>query len=195
MAVAPDGEEGLAAFERESPDLVLLDLMLPKLDGIEVCRNLRQQGFGGPILILTSRAEEMDCVVGLEVGADDYVTKPFRTRELIARVRAHLRRHRRGSGGNQLTVAGLRIDPQRREVHQGEDKLELAPREFDLLLYLAQNPDQVMNHRTLIKEVWGYPCGGDASIVTVAVGRLREKLSPNRCIVTVRGSGYMLDSR
>lgn len=195
VIVAMDGEAGLEAVAKQSPDLILLDVMLPKMDGIEVCRNLRQEGFTGPILMLTSRAEELDCVVGLEVGADDYITKPFRTRELIARVRAHLRRQNRGDKAAKLNIAGLTIDPSRREVHQGPDKIELAPREYDLLIYLAQNPDRVLSHNALIQEVWGYACGGDSSLVTVAVGRLREKLQPNRCIVTVRGSGYMLDSR
>lgn len=194
VVVATDGQQGLQLFERERPDLVLLDVMLPCLDGIEVCRRMRQQQFRGPILMLTSRSEEMDCVAGLEVGADDYVTKPFRTRELVARIRAHLRRSARQRDSAIIEVDGLTLDPERREVRRGEEKLELAPREFELMLYLAQNPDRVLTHQTLIEQVWGYSFG-DTSLVTVAVGRLREKIRPSRCIVTVRGSGYMLDTR
>lgn len=194
VLVATDGHQGLQLFQQENPDLVLLDWMLPSMDGLEVCRRMRQSQFRGPIVMLTSRSEEMDCVVGLEGGADDYVTKPFRTRELIARIRAHLRRVQSQEQVSTIEIDGLTIDLGRREVRRGEERVDLAPREFDLLLYFAQNSDRVLTHQTLIEEVWGYSFG-DPSLVTVAVGRLREKIRPSECIVTVRGSGYMLDTR
>lgn len=206
VTTAADGEEALLAWAGQAADLVLLDLMLPKLDGFEVCRRLRQVS-GVPILMLTARADEIDRVVGLEIGADDYVTKPFSMRELVARVKAVLRRRdllreelgRSGDGsaaGEVIAVGPVRIDvPRRRVTVRGDDVL-LKPKEFDLLLHLARHPGQVFTPDHLIESVWGYDALGDARTVRVHVRSLREKLevdpSHPTLVETMRGVGYRL---
>lgn len=203
VAVA-DGEQALAAWSEAPADVVLLDLMLPKLDGFEVCRRLRQAS-GVPILMLTARTDEIDRVVGLEIGADDYVTKPFSMRELLARVKAILRRRdllqqeiRQASAASpeQIVVGTLKIEPSRRRAYSSDREVILKPKEFDLLLHLARHPGQVFSAEQLIEHVWGYDALGDASTVRVHVRSLREKLEddPSRpaMIETVRGVGYRL---
>ena len=204
VVAAADGEEALKAWEDGPSDLVLLDLMLPKVDGLEVCRQLRQSS-SVPIVMLTARTDEIDRVVGLEVGADDYVTKPFSMRELLARVKAILRRRellrqelRRSTTDavGLIVVGGLRIEPARRRVFRGDREVVLKPKEFDLLLHLARHPGQVLSPEQLIEEVWGYDSLGDAGTVRVHVRSLREKLEddPSRPVLieTVRGVGYRL---
>lgn len=189
VLVAHSGDEGLRLARRHGPDLILLDINLPGLDGLEVCQALRSESYNGPILLLSARDEEIDKVVGLEVGADDYVTKPFSARELVARVRAHLRRERRGT----RPAGGLVLDSRARRVSLEGVPVELTPREFDLLEMFVNHPGQVLTRDQLLCRVWGYDYEGEERVVNVTVGRLREKLdSPDR-IVTVRGVGYRYD--
>ncbi len=190
---AVDGEQGLAAYERHRPDLVVLDLMLPKIDGFEVCRELRRRG-DVPILMLTARSEDVDAIVGLELGADDYVTKPFNPRALVARVKAILRRTDATSrGGRPIEVGALRIDPRRREVSVGDRLLELRPREFDLLAALARDPGIVLTREALLEDVWGTDFPGETRTVDVHVAEVRRKLGEDGPpIETIRGIGYRL---
>jgi len=201
--------DGLAALEtarRLHPDLVLLDLMLPKLDGIEVCRILRQE-MNIPIIMLTARDDEIDRVIGLEIGADDYITKPFSMRELIARVKAHLRRerlireevnsHQEVALGEVLTFGNLTINLIRREVLLDNIPIAFKPKEFDLLLFLVQHRRQALSREFLLERVWGWEFSGGTRTVDVHVHWLREKIesepsNPSR-IVTVRGSGYSFE--
>ncbi|HLH72992.1 MAG TPA: response regulator transcription factor [Chloroflexota bacterium] len=202
VVAASDGEQALSAWAAGPTDLVLLDVMLPKVDGFEVCRRLRQSS-SVPIVMLTARTEEIDRVVGLEIGADDYVTKPFSMRELMARVKAVLRRRdllreemNRASRQAEavIEIKGLRIDPARRRVSRGDEEISLKPKEFDLLSFLARHPDQVFSAEQLIENVWGYAAMGDTRTVPVHIRSLREKLevdpSNPRLIETVRGAGY-----
>ncbi|HVC33535.1 MAG TPA: response regulator transcription factor [Chloroflexota bacterium] len=204
VTVAEDGERALAAWEEAPADLVLLDLMLPKLDGLEVCRRLRQVS-SVPVVILTARTDEIDRVVGLEIGADDYVTKPFSMRELLARVKAILRRRellrdelRRATASpdERILVGLLMIEPLRRKVFRDAREVTLKPKEFELLMHLARHPGQVFSAEHLIEQVWGYDALGDAGTVRVHVRSLREKLEEDpshpRLIETVRGVGYRL---
>jgi len=200
---------GLAALEfarKNHPDLVLLDLMLPGLDGFEVCRILRQE-MNIPILILTARDDEIDRVIGLEIGADDYITKPFSMRELMARVKAHLRRERlireevaspqEVASQNVLTFGNLTLDLTRREVLLDQVPIALKPKEFDLLLFLAQHRRQALSRQFLLERVWGWEFGGGTRTIDVHVHWLREKIEPDPSqpsrIVTVRGSGYRFE--
>jgi len=201
--------DGLAALEtarRIHPDLILLDLMLPKLDGIEVCRILRQE-MNIPILILTARDDEIDRVIGLEIGADDYITKPFSMRELLARVKAHLRRDRlirqevsssqEIASQEALTFENLTIDLTRREVLLDGTPIAIKPKEYDLLLFLAKHPRQALSRKFLLERVWGWEFSGGTRTVDVHVHWLREKIEidpskPSR-IVTVHGSGYRFE--
>jgi DNA-binding response OmpR family regulator len=196
VVTAADGYEGLQAARREQPDVVVLDLMLPKMDGLEVCRRLRV-GSDVPILMLTARGEELDRVVGLEMGADDYLTKPFSMRELIARVRALIRR----SAGREATddrsrisVGALELDLRGRTVKRDGAEVALKPKEFDLLFYLAKNAGQVFTREQLLEHVWGYEFFGGSRTVDVHVRWLREKLEQEpaqpRHLLTVRGVGY-----
>jgi DNA-binding response OmpR family regulator len=201
-----DGLTALEAARKNHPDLVLLDLMLPGLDGFEVCRILRQE-MNIPILILTARDDEIDRVIGLEIGADDYITKPFSMRELMARVKAHLRRERliRHEVGSQQKIASqnvlafgnLILDLSRREVLLDNAPIALKPKEFDLLLFLAQHSRQALSRQFLLERVWGWEFAGGTRTVDVHVHWLREKIEadpskPSR-IVTVRGSGYRFE--
>jgi len=206
VITAADGLAALEVARREEPDLVVLDLMLPRLDGFEVCRVLRRET-SVPILMLTARTDEVDRVVGLEVGADDYLTKPFSMRELLARVKALLRRVRlireemaaeQGvSGTEQLAFGDLAIDLDRHEVLVRGQVLDLKPKEFDLLLFLARHSGMALSRDLLLERVWGWDYGGGSRTVDVHVRWLREKIeadpaNPER-IVTVRGVGYCFE--
>ena len=201
-----DGNAAVEAARRLRPDLIVLDLMLPGLDGFEVCRIVRQE-MNVPILILTARDEEFDRVLGLEIGADDYMTKPFSMREFLSRVKAHLRRERliREEVGekaettrkDQLRFGNLVIDLTRREVLIEEEPLALKPQEYELLLFLAQHRGQALSRNFLLERVWGWEFVGGTRTVDVHVHWLREKIeidpaNPQR-IITVRGSGYRFE--
>lgn len=193
---AADGQEALDKVEAGHPDLVLLDLMLPRLGGLDVCRLLRQRHPSLPIIILTARGDETDKVLGLELGADDYITKPFSPRELVARVRAVLRRTAPGGEetGSLLRVGNVTLDPQKYEVTVGGRRIDLAPKEFDLLRMLMANKGVVLTRDVLLQKVWGYDFAGDTRTIDVHIVRLRQKIeedpSEPRLIETVRGVGY-----
>jgi two-component system, OmpR family, response regulator ResD len=197
---AEDGQTALERFAAEPPDLVLLDLMLPGPDGIEVFTRIRAD-HDTPVIMLTARGRETDRVVGLEIGADDYIAKPFSPREVLARVRAVLRRVPAGSGEQReeepIRFQGGEIDPAARTVTVGGRPVPLTPKEFDLLLFLAGNPGQVFDRLELLAELWDFAFDGDPSTVTVHVRRLREKVerdpSRPRHLVTVWGAGYRFD--
>lgn len=193
---AADGEEALEVFRGSEPDLVVLDLMLPKMSGLEVCRHMNAER-RVPLIMLTARGEEEERIVGLSLGADDYVVKPFSPRELAARVAAVLRRvedSREPVGEKVLSFDGLRIDPNRREVKVGDDPVVVTAREFDLLHYLASSPGRVYTRDHLMETVWGYAFAAETSTVTVHVRRLREKIEADpahpRFLQTVWGVGY-----
>jgi two-component system, OmpR family, alkaline phosphatase synthesis response regulator PhoP len=186
------GEAALALTESERPDLIVLDLMLPDVDGIEVCRRIRK-GSDVPILMLTARDEDVDKIIGLEVGADDYLTKPFNPRELVARVKSILRRsvpERREIETRQLKHGDLEIDAGRREVRVSGNEVQLAPKEFDLLWELLDHRGLVLTRDQLLERVWGYTFAGDTRTVDVHVRQLRRKLGEASPIVTVWGVGY-----
>jgi len=193
--VALDGDEALKKTRSHPPDLVVLDLMLPKVDGLEICRILRSQS-SVAIIMLTAKGEETDKLVGLNLGADDYISKPFSPRELVARVKAVLRRSSFPSRyeGESLLFQDLHIRPSTRTVKVQVDEVELTAKEFDLLLFLVQHPNQVFSREQLLNSVWDYEYFGDASTVTVHVRRLREKIETDptrpRYILTVWGVGY-----
>jgi two-component system, OmpR family, response regulator len=193
VLTAADGQEALDRHARHDPDLVILDLMLPKLDGFEVCREIRRRG-ETPVLMLTARDDDVDAIVGLELGADDYVTKPFNPRALVARVKAILRRtDGTARGGRPMEVGRLRIDPRRREATVDGRDLGLRAREFDLLAALARDPGVVLTRDVLLEDVWGTDFPGETRTVDVHVGEVRRKLGPDGPpIETVRGVGYRL---
>ena len=195
VATAADGAEGLERWRAERPDLVLLDVMLPRLDGLEVLRAIRREATT-PVVMLTARADTIDVVVGLESGADDYVRKPFEMPELVARVRAALRRHQ-ATGADEaavLALGPLRIDTAGRTVTRDGLEVALTRTEFDLLAELAQHPGQVFTREVLLDHVWGYDYLGDSRLVDVAIGRLRAKVEADAAnpslVLTVRGAGY-----
>lgn len=192
VVTAPDGASALDAFDRMRPDVVLLDLMLPGMDGIEVCRELRRRS-GVPIIMLTARTDTADVVEGLEAGADDYLTKPFETDELVARIKARVRRTEAPTT-EHLTIGDLAIDVEGHEVKRGAEVIPLTPLEFDLLVQLARKPWQVFTREVLLREVWGYRHSADTRLVNVHVQRLRSKIEADvdrpRIVVTVRGVGY-----
>lgn len=192
---AIDGEEALYAIQRERPDLVVLDIMLPKLDGWEVCRRLRAAGDETPIIMLTARDDDVDKVVGLELGADDYVTKPFNPRELVARVKAVLRRIEGGAAAQRpVTVGDVYIDPARREVTVDGEPVQLRTKEFDLLAHLARHVGLVLSRDQLLNAVWGYDFLGETRTIDVHIAHLRDKLKHSQQvqIETVWGVGYKL---
>jgi DNA-binding response OmpR family regulator len=197
VATAPDGEAALALARGERPHLIMLDVMLPKMDGLEVCRILRRET-AVPILMLTAKTEEVDKVVGLELGADDYVTKPFSMRELLARVRALLRRAERSpDGGESLTTGDLLVDLAKRQVSRAGVALPLKPKEYELLAFLTRNRGRAFTRDQLLSQVWGYDFAGDSRTVDVHVRWLREKIEdepskPTR-LITVRGTGYRFE--
>ena len=200
VEVARDGHEALEMFERCSPDIVLLDVMLPKMSGIDVCRRLRQTS-DVPIIMVTAKSSEIDTVVGLEVGADDYVTKPYRIRELVARMRAALRRSPRDSTGEialpsteTIVVGDVSLDPEEHVVTIGGEIVSMPLKQFDVLRLLLTNAGRVLTREMLIDRVWGSDYVGDTKTLDVHIKRLRSKIevdpsSPER-IVTIRGLGY-----
>jgi DNA-binding response OmpR family regulator len=199
VQVAGDGNEAIKLAQSASPDLVVLDLMLPGIDGLEVCRQLRRDSTV-PILMLTAKDDEVDKIVGLEVGADDYMTKPFSMRELLARVRAMLRRSRMqqqpaaADAAQPVRSGDLEADPLQRRVALRGTSLQLKPKEFDLLVYLMQQKGRVLTRDQLLEKVWGYTFGGDTRTVDVHIRWLREKIEEDpgnpRRLETVRGVGY-----
>jgi two-component system, OmpR family, alkaline phosphatase synthesis response regulator PhoP len=206
VITASDGEEGKNKAILEKPDLMILDLMLPKMDGIEVCKKLRQQKELLPILMLTAKDDEFDKVLGLELGADDYMTKPFSPREVVARVKAILRRSRaiQETNGHSLEVikeynevAELKIYPEQYEAYFQGRLLELTPKEFELLLFLTENKGRVLTRDQLLRAVWKYDFAGDTRIVDVHISHLRDKIESNTkkpvYIKTIRGLGYKLE--
>ena len=201
VATAFDGAEALDVARREKPDVIILDIMLPKLSGFEVCRILRKE-MTMPIIMLTAKDEEIDKVVGLEIGADDYMTKPFSMRELLARVGAMLRRSRMTETQPSpeqpaLQIGDIKVDIARHKASKGTTMLDLTPKEFDLLAFLATNRGLVFSRDRLLEKVWGYDFAGDTRTVDVHIRWLRQKIEgdPNnpRYLVTVRGTGYKLE--
>ncbi len=205
VEVVGDGAEALETARAWQPDLILMDIMLPGLDGLEITRILRQE-MSAPIIMLTARDDEIDRVLGLEIGADDYLTKPFSMRELLARVKAQIRRVRlvrdemRSSDNapkNKFTFGNLALNLNRREATLNGEVISLKPKEYDLLLFLAQNPGKVLTRDRILEEVWGWDFGGGSRTVDVHIRWLREKFetapsSPAR-IITIRGIGYRFE--
>lgn len=205
VITAMDGDMAINKVLFDNPDLIILDLMLPKIDGLEVCKQLRQQKNFTPILMLTARDEEFDKVLGLELGADDYLTKPFSPREVVARVKAILRRSQlqeETSGENemnndQLSIGQIMIYPDQYEVYVENTLLELTPKEFELLQFLVKNKGRVLTREQLLSAVWNYDFAGDTRIVDVHISHLREKIEENTkkplYIKTIRGLGYKFE--
>ncbi len=196
---AADGVQAVALFRRFSPDLVVLDIMLPGMDGLEVLQQIRRES-EAYVLLLTSRSEETDRVIGLTVGADDYVTKPFSPRELVARVKAILKRGRNAAADDEerpLYFAHIRIDGQRHEVWRDDERIDLTSLEFKLLKTLARYAGMVFSREQLLEQVWGYDFYGDDRVVDVHIGHIRQKLEHDpanpQFVVTVRGVGYKFD--
>ncbi|MDO5511659.1 MtrAB system response regulator MtrA [Corynebacterium sp.] len=187
-----DGNEAVAAFREHQPDLILLDLMLPGMNGVDICRAIRQES-SVPIVMLTAKTDTVDVVLGLETGADDYITKPFKPKELIARIRARLRRTDSEPTEN-LEVGDLTIDVPEHTVKRGDEEISLTPLEFDLLLEMARKPRQVHTREELLENVWGYRHASDTRLVNVHVQRLRAKIEKDpenpQIVLTVRGVGY-----
>jgi len=189
-----DGLEGIRAFHEETPDLIILDLMLPGIDGIEVCKRIREES-DTPILMLTARDTVEDRVLGLDSGADDYVVKPFDIDELLARVRAQLRRSEHLQPKQILEFADLVMDTAARTVHRSDREIELTAREFDLLELFMRHPNQVISRTQIYDEIWDYDFGGESNIIEVYIRYLRTKLESGgepRLIYTKRGAGYIL---
>jgi DNA-binding response OmpR family regulator len=194
VTVATDGLAGLTTARESQPDLILLDWMLPGISGLEICRRLRLTGDRVPIILLTAKDEISDRVAGLDAGADDYIVKPFSLEELLARVRAHLRRNQEDNP-DLLKFADLQLNRSTREVTRGDREIELTAKEFDLLEYLISHPRQVLTRDQILERVWGYDFMGDSNIIEVYVRYLRLKLEAQeekRLIQTVRSVGYVL---
>ncbi len=197
VVCAYDGEEGLNMFNVENPDLILLDIMMPKMDGLSVCKEIRKTS-DVPIIMLTAKAEEADKVLGLEALADDYVTKPFGNRELMARIKANLRRSGKIQSNekvsNEINISDIKINLDKYEIYKGDELIPLTKREFELVLFLANNKDQVFSREDLLLKVWNYEYYGDVRTVDVTIRRLRIKLEDNPetpvYILTKRGVGY-----
>ena len=202
--VAYDGEEALKKVKEVKPELIVLDVMLPKKDGIEVCKTIRSDKNLVPILMLTAKDDEFDRVLGLELGADDYMTKPFSPREVVARVKAILRRSQIANevvkddvDDEDIVIDNIRIRPEFFEVYRDDTLLELTPKEFELLLYLIERQGRVITREHILNSVWNYEFAGDSRIVDVHISHLRDKLEENpkqpKLIKTVRGLGYKLE--
>ena len=199
------GEEGINKVLNEKPDLLLLDVMIPKMDGLSVCKKIRQENINIPIIMLSARGEEIDKVLGLEIGADDYITKPFSPREVIARIKANLRKFDKNKSveeeqKNQIAVGSLILDLDKFEaIVRGTTVTDLTRREFEVLKFLAQKPGQIVTRETLLEKVWGYEYYGDIRTVDVTVRRIREKIEKNtsnpKIIITKRGVGYYLANK
>jgi two-component system response regulator ResD len=196
VETAADGEEALRKIKATNPRLIVLDLMLPRKDGREVCREIRQE-LTTPIIMLTARGEELDRILGLELGADDYMCKPFSPRELVARIRAVLRRVDNPAGNNRevLIFPGLVIDYSAHRVTVNSREMDLAPKEFELLYFLARNARRLFSREQLLESVWGYEYGGDSRTVDTHIRRLRDKLGPPAAhyLITVWGVGYKFE--
>ena len=202
---AEDGEEGINKVLNEKPDLLLLDVMIPKMDGLSVCKKIRQENINIPIIMLSARGEEIDKVLGLEIGADDYITKPFSPREVIARIKANLRKFDKNKSAeeeqkNQIAVGSLILDLDKFEaIVRGTTVTDLTRREFEVLKFLAQKPGQIVTRETLLEKVWGYEYYSDIRTVDVTVRRIREKIEKNtsnpKIIITKRGVGYYLANK
>ena len=196
VATAGDGRTAIALAQREQPDLIVMDIMLPVLDGIEACKEIRKTS-GVPIIMLTAKDQEIDKVLALELGADDYVTKPFALHEFMARVKARLRRSepREGASSEAIVAGDIVLDPARQALTVRGHEIQLAPKEFSLLQLLMQNRGRIVTRQTLLDKVWGYDFEGDHQTISVHVRWLREKIEVNpnnpRHILTVRGRGYM----
>lgn len=199
--LAVDGEEAIRFVEQENPNLILLDLMIPKVDGIEVCKTLRAHEINTPIIMLTAKSGEGDKILGLDIGADDYMTKPFSPKEVIARVKAVLRRTDNGltkdEEHNQLTSGEITIYIDQYEAYLSKEKLEFTPKEFELLVYFIRNKNRVLSRDALLSAVWNYDFAGDTRIVDVHVSHLRDKIEEDKkrpkFIKTVRGIGYKFE--
>lgn len=195
VSVACDGREGLDKASREKPDLILLDVMLPVMSGLDVCRDLRSQGIEVPIIMLTARSQEIDKVVGLEIGADDYVTKPFSIKELLARVRAHLRRAAKQVVEIEtFQFSDVKLDFKKYRASKRGQELELSAREFDILKYLIRNRDKIVTREQLLDEVWGYTSSPITRTIDNHIAKLRQKIedtpSDPQHIITVHRLGY-----
>lgn len=196
--IASDGESGLAKIKSNSHDLILLDVMLPKISGFDVCKSARAAGISTPIILLTARGEEIDKILGLELGADDYITKPFSVRELLARVKAILRRSQNSAYNDKsaATLGKLKIDFNAFRAMAGETEIKLSHKEFEILAYLYQNKNQVVSRYDLLEKVWGYDEQPTTRTVDNFIARLRQKVEDNpnqpKVILTVHGTGYKL---
>lgn len=199
---ATDGRSGLKLAETESYDFILLDIMLPQLDGIEVCKRIRAKNNKTPIMMVSAKGEEFDKVLALELGADDYMTKPFSPRELLARVKAILRRTDKddsqqedsSSSEERIVVNDLTIYPERNEVYKNHDQISLTPKEYQLLIYLVKHPNMTLTRERLLERIWGYDFGQETRLVDVHIGKLRDKIEDDPknpdMIKTIRGYGY-----
>ena len=203
---ATNGEDGLKIALEENPDLIILDVMLPRMDGLTVCRKLRQEKANMPIIMLSARGEEIDKILGLEIGADDYMTKPFSTRELIARIKANFRKNENADSvmesrkETKVTIGSLTLDLDKFEANvRGQPVNDLTRREFEVLKYLVQKPGQVVTRENLLEQVWGYEYYGDIRTVDVTVRRIREKIEKNtsnpKILITKRGVGYYIANK
>ncbi len=198
VKAAYDGQEALDFLQSNKADLIILDLMLPKVDGLEVCRRLRQQGNNTPIIMLTAKGDDVDKIIGLELGADDYVAKPFNPRELVARIRAVLRRTSNNIQTGVMTFGELVIDPDRRIVKVKDQIIDLSVREFDLIVTMARRPGFTFTREMLLEQVWGHDYYGDPRVVDVYIRRVREKIEPDpahpRWLITRWGVGYAFEA-
>ncbi len=192
VTACTDGVEALAAFHAERPDVLVLDVMMPGVDGLGVCRVLRAEGDRTPILMLTARVETADRVAGLDAGADDYVPKPYDIDEFLARLRALLRRAENTPAGDDLAVGDVRLSPTSRRAWRADREIELSKTEFDLLELLMINAGIVLEHHVIYERIWGYDFGPDSKNLAVYVGYLRRKLGPPEVIRTIRGVGYTM---
>ncbi len=192
VTACTDGVEALAAFHAERPDVLVLDVMMPGVDGLGVCRVLRAEGDRTPILMLTARVETADRVAGLDAGADDYVPKPYDIDEVLARLRALLRRAENTPAGDDLAVGDVRLSPTSRRAWRADREIELSKTEFDLLELLMLNAGIVLEHHVIYERIWGYDFGPDSKNLAVYVGYLRRKLGPPEVIRTIRGVGYTM---
>lgn len=194
---AYDGQEALDFLQENKVDIIILDLMLPKVDGLDVCRRIRQRGNKTPIIMLTAKGDDVDKIIGLELGADDYMAKPFNPRELVARIRAVLRRSSTNTQTGVLTFSELQIDSNRRIVTVQDKTVDLSVREFDLLITMASRPGFTFTREMLLEQVWGDDYFGDTRVVDVYIRRVREKIEPDpahpRWIITRWGVGYAFE--
>lgn len=201
--IANDGKQGYDLALSEKPSLIVLDLMLPSMDGVEICKELRMQKVSTPIIMLTAKDDEFDKVLGLELGADDYMTKPFSPREVVARIKAVLRRsegmrvNKDDSTASEIHLGELKVYPDRYEAFMSDEQLEFTPKEFELLVYLMENKNRVLTRDQLLSAVWKYDFAGDTRIVDVHISHLREKIEVNSrkpvFIKTIRGLGYKFE--